>query len=197
MSNDRVNDEPSGPFNASTIIWCAMLGALLAVFNSIVATVGLGLAQGPIVAFSTPLILTVAKARDPRFPMSATLTYLPVVLLSFFTLNLGPPGVYKVAFILVGILYDLAAFPLLAAPRLRERTWPYVVACSVAFPLGLLGGALTALKLWGISLPLLGSADRSAIAAVAGALAFFFVVSILASWLGARAGHRLRNATDD
>lgn len=127
-------------------IWLGVLGALLMVVNNIIATIGLGVFQGPFVAVTTPFVFALAKFMYPK-KMGATLVYIPVIITSIFTLNFGPPGYYKFVYIIGALLYDIVCYILLfqkqKAPNFK--LWKLIIAI-IFYPLGLFGGAIIAIK---------------------------------------------------
>lgn len=126
-------------------IWFGIIGAFLAVINSILATLTLGVFQGPLVAFTTPFAFALAKFMYPK-KMGATLIYIPVILTSIFTLNFGPPGFYKIVYIIGAILYDLIGYALLFHKQKSPnyKIWKLIVAV-IFYPVGLFAGAYIAI----------------------------------------------------
>lgn len=131
--------------NFRAYIWFGMIGALLAVINNIIATIGLGVFQGPFVAFTTPFAFALVKFMFPK-KMGATLIYIPVIITSIFTINFGPPGPYKLLFIIGAVFYDLICYVLQfhkqASPN--YKMWKLIVAVAF-YPIGLFIGALIAI----------------------------------------------------
>lgn len=165
---------------ASAAGWCGLLGGALAAVNSLAATFGLGVGQALIVPFTTPFVFALAKLSNPWFTWSSTLVYLPVVVISIFTLNLGPPGIYKPIFLITPLLYDVVyAIAVMRHRERRKKRWPIIVACP-SFPLGLLAGAYAATRVFGIELPVI-SQTASGLGVLIGFLAYFLVVSVIAS----------------
>jgi hypothetical protein len=158
-------------------IWFGVIGAFLTAANNTVAILALGVLQGPIVAFTTPFAFALARLMFPRLP-AATLVYLPVVAVSIFTVNFGPPGPHKVLFMLGAVAYDLACY--VTGVGIRSGTpvaaWKLIVA-TIFYPFGLLAGALLALRWVTVEIPIL---SRGWIG-VAGMFAAFLIVGSLAT----------------
>ena len=138
-------------------IWFGIIGAFLAAINNIVAILALGVFQGPIVAFTTPFAFCLAKLRYPKH-FGATILFLPVVISSIFTLNFGPPGYYKIAFMIGAICYDLTCYTLRVGHKREDKIslWKLIIAV-VFYPIGLLLGGLIAIEyiLIDIEIPIL------------------------------------------
>ena len=170
-------------------IWFGAIGAFLAVINSIVATLGLGVAQGPIVAFTTPFAFCLGKLMFPRLP-GATAIFIPLVIASVFNLNLGPPGPYKLLFITGPILYDLVAFALRIgseASGSKVVLWKLIVA-QAFYPVGLLVGAFAIISLLTVDLPMLAEGWKLApvlvaVFAVIGSFSTFVCHRLYYKWL--------------
>jgi len=127
-------------------IWLGLLGAALAAINTFVATISLGIFQGPFVAFSTPFVFALAKFRYPKSP-GATLVFVPVIVTGIFTLNLGPPGVYKIIYLIGPLLYDLVCYLLLFHKQKSPnfKVWKLMIA-AIFYPIGLIAGAILAIR---------------------------------------------------
>jgi hypothetical protein len=185
----RTTEEKTDrPTALRVVIWFGILGALLAVVNNGVAILALGVFQGLIVAFTTPFALTLAKLRYPGYP-GATIVFLPLVAASIFTVNFGPPGPYKLCFVVGPILYDLACYLLRVQSRTagRIRLWKLIVA-TVNYPIGLLLGGLVALTWVTSDVPMLAHAWKGAIALVVvfglmGSLATTVAYRVYYKWL--------------
>lgn len=164
--------------NYSPYIWFGIIGAFLAVINNIVAIAALGVAQGPIVAFTTPFVFCLGKLRYPKLP-AATVIYFPVVIVSIFTVNFGPPGPYKVTFMIGAVLYDLACYFLRVGSRDRDRValWKLIIAV-LFYPIGLLLGALWAISWVTVELPILSGAWIGAVIL----MAVFWIIGGFATW---------------
>jgi len=172
---------------ARPAIWFGLIGAFLAAINNVVATVGLGFAQAPVVAFTTPFAFCLARLGAPRLP-AATLVYVPVVVVSFFTLNFGPPGFYKVGFLLGAVAYDAVCY--LTGVGIRTSRpipmWKFLLA-NAFYPIGLLAAGLIAVSWVSVSIPILSRGLPGAIALVA----VFVVIGSGATWLCHRVYPRL------
>lgn len=165
--------------NYRPFIWFGIIGAFLTVVNNTVAIIALGVAQGPIVAFTTPFAFCLGKLRYPKLP-GATFIYLPVVIVSIFTVNFGPPGPYKVLFIVGAVLYDLVCYIFRVGSRDHDQValWKLIIAVIV-YPIGLLLGALLAISWVTVELPILSSAWIGAVILVV----VFGIVGSIATWV--------------
>lgn len=175
--------------NESPIAWFGIISAFLTVINNIIATLALGVFQGPIVAFTTPLAFCLAKLKYPKW-FGATLIYLPLVIVSIFTINFGPPGPYKILFLSGAILYD---FVCLITRTGREKSgriplWKLIIA-TVFYPIGLFAGAYVAIQWTTVEIPIISKALTGAILMVL----LFFVVGSFANYLGHRVFYKWLN----
>ena len=176
-ANNREMEGSSGDLQPA--IWLGLIGALLTIINNIIATLALGVFQGPFVAFTTPFAFCLARLRYPKLP-AASIIYLPVVIVSIFTLNFGPPGHYKVTFILGAVLYDAVCYFLRVGVghRARVALWKLIIAVFF-YPIGLLLGALLAISWVAVELPIL---SRGWVGVVIFEVVFG-IVGIFATWL--------------
>ena len=179
FNNNRKKDS-TGYQRAS--IWLGLIGAFLAVINNLVALFALGLFQGPIVAFTTPFAFCIAKLRYPKLP-TASLIYLPVVIVSIFTINFGPPGPYKIAFLIGAILYDIACYVLRVGfgKGTHIALWKMIIA-NFFYPVGLILGALLAISLVDVEIPFLSKAWIGVVIL----MAVFWIIGGFASWFSHR-----------
>ena len=83
-ANNREMEGSSGDLQPA--IWLGLIGAFLTVVNNVIATLALGVFQGPFVAITTPVAFCLARLRYPKLP-AASIIYLPVVIVSIFTLK--------------------------------------------------------------------------------------------------------------
>lgn len=155
-----------------------MIGGLLTLINNLVATLLVGVGQALIVPFTTPFAFAIGRLLFPKLPV-ATLIYTPLVLVSVFTLNLGPPGPWKIAFLVAPILTDAVAY-LVGIHRYSVQEPPPLSKILIAFtpyPFGLLVGAWFALKFFGITLPLMQNLKT----AIGGA-SFLWILGAASTW---------------
>lgn len=168
------------------MLMLGLIGAMLAAVNNVVATVGLGIAQGPVVAFTTPLAFALARLGARRLP-AATLVYLPVVIVSIFTLNFGPPGYYKIGFMSGALAYDALCYLTGVGwtARQRVRLWKLLLA-NISYPIGLLAGGMLILTQVTVEIPILARGLPAAI----GMVVLFALIGSLATWLAHRIFYR-------
>lgn len=139
-----------------------MIGGLLTLINNGIAILSFGIGQMLIVPFTTPFAFAIARLLFPRLP-AATLVYTPLVFVSVITFNLGPPGPYKLVFLVAPMLVDL--FGYLVGVHLHSienpaPTWKLLVTFT-PYPFGLLAGAWLALKFFGFTLPLMENFNKA------------------------------------
>jgi len=160
-------------------IWFGIIGAFLAATNNIIAFAALGVFQGPLVAFTTPFAFCFGKLLYPRLP-SSTFIFLPVVIVSIFTINFGPPGPYKIFFLIGAVLYDVVCYILRVGSDGKEKValWKLIIA-TLFYPVGLLIGALIAISWVAVELPILSQAWIGAILLIV----VFGIVGSFATWL--------------
>jgi hypothetical protein len=172
--------------NYRPFIWFGIIGAFLTIINNMVAIAALGVAQGPIVAFTTPFAFCLGKLRYPKLP-AATLIYLPVVIVSIFTVNFGPPGPYKVTFMIGAVLYDFVCYILRVGSSDRDQValWKLIIAV-LFYPIGLLLGALWAISWVTVELPILSGAWIGAVIL----MALFGIIGGFATWVSHRVYYR-------
>ncbi len=161
------------------VIIFGLIAAFLTAFNTIIANLALGVFQGPIVAFTTPFVFCLGRLIYPKLP-AATFIYIPVVAVAIFTLNLGPPGVYKILYIIGAILYDLVCYVFGVGFRDHDKValWKLWIAI-IFYPVGLLLGALLAMQFITTEIPLL---SRSYVGALM-IIAVFVVIGGFATWI--------------
>lgn len=172
-------------------IWFGAIGAFLAIINGIVATLALGVAQGPVVGFTTPFAFCLGKLMFRRLP-AATAIFTPLVLASMFNLNLGPPGPYKILFVIGPILYDLVCLILRVGSEpagQKVSLWKLIVA-QTFYPIGLLAGAFLIVSWFTVDLPLLEKGWKLApifiaVFAVIGAFSTFVCHRVYYRWIAA------------
>jgi len=163
----------------AAFIWFGLIGALVTVVNNMVAIFALGVAQGPIVAFTTPFAFCLGKLRYPRLP-GASLIFLLVIVVSIFTLNLGPPGPYKVLYLFGAILYDLICYILGVGLEKKGKIslWKLILAI-VFYPIGLVLGGLLAISWVAVEIPILSKAWAGVILMIL----LFMIVGGFSTWL--------------
>ena len=105
--------------------------------------------------------------------------------MSAFTVNLGPPGPWKLVFIGVAVAVDIVGYTM----RVHAYTfwksppaWKLIVTFT-PFPVGLLVGAWFALEFFHISLPMIEKGPKFAFIGVG----FLWVMGAAATW----AAHRI------
>lgn len=161
-------------------IWLGLIGGVLAAFNNVVATLALGVVHGPIVLFTTPLAFAFGRLMFPRLP-AASIIYIPLVIVSIFTLNLGPPGAYKILYLAGAIAYDVAGYAVGIGRGNQEKIalWKLFVA-AFFYPLGLFLGAIMAVSWFAVEVPLMAKG----LAFVPAAIAMMDVFILLATFVG-------------
>ena len=170
----------------NAIIRLSLIGAFLTVVNTIAATLALGVFQGFIVAFTTPFAFAFGRLLYPKMP-AATILYIPVVIVSIFTLNFGPPGHYKIFFILSAFIYDLTCY-ILMVHKVDKKIIPLwkLIIPTILYPIGLLISAFVIIKFFTVELPILSKGWTGAIML----LIFFAVMGSLATFVAHRVFYR-------
>jgi len=180
MSLKKSENKVNSISSTRGVIWLGLLGALLTIINNAVAIFGFGLILFPIVAFTTPFIFCIGKLRYPK-GLSSLIIYFPLIIASIFTLNLGPPGAYKVFFLIGPFIYD---FVCIISRTGREKSRKVRVAklyfATIGYVLGLILGAYITVALITIELPLL---SRSIIGVI-GFAVIFSIIGIIATKIG-------------
>lgn len=166
----------------SIFIRLALMGSLLTVINTTIATLALGVFQGFLVSFTTPFVFALARQMYPRIAFTSSIIYIPVILVSLFTLNLGPPGFHKVIFIISAIIYDLVCV-LFNTKKHSSGTipvWKLIIA-TLFYPIGLLLAAVIILYLFTINLPFISEGWIPAIGMVIVFLIMGSIATVLAT----------------
>lgn len=177
------SSDPQEP-NLKPARWLGIISAVLTATNTIIATAGLGLLQGLVVPFTTPFAFALGRLLFPRLP-TATLIYLPLVLVSMFTLNLGPiPGPQKLLFLIAPIAYDIVGFFVRCQNHTFTASPPKwkLLSMFAVYPFGLLAAALLLERFFSMKSFIL----EKGMAAAWGGVAFFEIVGVLATLLAYR-----------
>ncbi|MCG2806754.1 MAG: hypothetical protein L6413_00595 [Coriobacteriia bacterium] len=178
MTNSaRAGTQPQGD-GPRPLVWLGLMGGGLTVVNNLAMNLGFGFALMPVVAMTTPFVFAIAKQRFPRLA-TATAIYVPVVLISIFTLNLGPPGVYKLLFLAAPLLYD--GWCALVQFRRRPAVWKLHVA-TVLYVAGLVLMGYLAFTALGVELPMMSQGAIYVYAFLVG----FSALGMIATWMGWR-----------
>lgn len=158
--------------NVNRWIWLGLIGAILTIVNNGLSILGFGIILAPILAFTTPVAFCISKLRFPKLP-TALIIYTPLVIVSIFTVNLGPPGAYKIFYLIGALAYDIVCAILFVGKEKKEKVARgKLFAAVIAYVLGLVGAAYIIVELVTIELPLL---SRSYI----GVIGFVIVFSII------------------